>query len=298
MSLTPELAVEVVAACQAGAEEASGALGRALDGTLKLAPGEATTASEAQLAGPGLLVVLKVGSEAAVFVVPESLGVLPSWYGAPDATGTSKLATLAQELGMLLLPESCMPDDFSALRVADIPAALTRGQIDAAAAAVPLKISATATTGDAWLLWPIANPAQLADAPAAAAPPVAATPAARPAATPPSASTKRPALAIHTGDIEQALPQMPTYTRSLLKIRVPIVVTLAKSHQPLSRIIELAPGSIIPFTKSCDDTLTLEVNNREVAVGEAVKVGDKFGLRITSMTLPPERFVPLKGRQA
>jgi hypothetical protein len=26
-------------------------------------------------------------------------------------------------------------------------------------------------------------------------------------------------------------------------------------------------------------------------------VGDKFGLRITSMILPPERFVPLKGQR-
>ena len=31
-----------------------------------------------------------------------------------------------------------------------------------------------------------------------------------------------------------------------------------------------------------------------VALGEAVKVGDKFGLRITSVRLPDERFVPLK----
>jgi hypothetical protein len=34
----------------------------------------------------------------------------------------------------------------------------------------------------------------------------------------------------------------------------------------------------------------MEVGRQELAEGEAVKVGDKFGLLITSMTLPSERF--------
>jgi flagellar motor switch protein FliM len=73
-----------------------------------------------------------------------------------------------------------------------------------------------------------------------------------------------------------------------------VVVTLARKRQPLSRILELGPGSIIQFDKSCDAMLELDVATRSVAVGEAVKVGDKFGLRISAMTLPEERFVPLK----
>jgi flagellar motor switch protein FliN len=34
-----------------------------------------------------------------------------------------------------------------------------------------------------------------------------------------------------------------------------------------------------------------------VAVGETVKVGDKFGLRITSMVMPEEKFEPIKPKQ-
>lgn len=292
MSLTPEIAIEVLAACQAGAAEASGALSRTLDGALTMTAGEVATAASAKLAGPGLAIVLKLGAEAAVFAVPESTGLLPAWYAAPDATGTSKLATLAQELGMLLLPESCMPDDFIALHVNDLSASLARAGMAATAPAIPLTLTGKTTTGIAWLVWPVTKAAALADPPAAA-PVVAAAPPTPPPAAP---AARRPTLAVHAAELEEAIPSMPSYTRSLLKIRVPIVVTLAKSHQPLSRIIELAPGSIIPFAKSCDDTLSLEVNNREVAVGEAVKVGDKFGLRITSMTLPPERFMPLKSK--
>ncbi len=84
--------------------------------------------------------------------------------------------------------------------------------------------------------------------------------------------------------------QLPPYTRSLLRIRVPVVVTLAENRQPLRRILELGPGSIIQFDKSCEETLSLSVGQHVVAQGEAVKVGDKFGLRITSMILPDERF--------
>jgi flagellar motor switch protein FliM len=87
---------------------------------------------------------------------------------------------------------------------------------------------------------------------------------------------------------------LPLYSRSLLRIKVPVVVTLARKRQPLSRILELGPGAIIQFDKSCDAMLELEVASRSVALGEAIKVGDKFGLRISSITLPDERFIPLK----
>lgn len=107
------------------------------------------------------------------------------------------------------------------------------------------------------------------------------------------APAARPAAAPRAGSFEERLAQLPPYTRSLLRIRVPVRVTLASCKLPLKRILELGQGSIIPFNKSCEDPLSLAVGNYEVAVGEAVKVGDKFGLRITSMVMPQERFYPL-----
>ena len=88
--------------------------------------------------------------------------------------------------------------------------------------------------------------------------------------------------------------KLPQYGRSLLKVEVPLAVTLAERREPIRRIIELAPGSIIQFDKSCGESLTLEVNNRPVAIGETVRVGEKFGLRIASMQLPGERFQPVR----
>ena len=80
-------------------------------------------------AGPGLAVLLTVGSEGAIALLPESSGLLPEWYQKPDATGTSKLATLAQELGMLLTPEQFLPDAFCAAYVPNLGEVLTRANV-------------------------------------------------------------------------------------------------------------------------------------------------------------------------
>jgi flagellar motor switch/type III secretory pathway protein FliN len=93
--------------------------------------------------------------------------------------------------------------------------------------------------------------------------------------------------------LAERIARLPPYTRSLLRIQVPVVVTLADSKQPVSRILDLGPGTLLHFKKPCDEPLTLSVGNCEIAVGEAVKVGEKFGLRISSMVLPEEKFEPL-----
>jgi len=89
------------------------------------------------------------------------------------------------------------------------------------------------------------------------------------------------------------MQELPSYSRSLLRIQVPVIVTLASKRQPLGRIIELGPGSIIHFNKSCEEMLDLEVGGQSVAQGEPIKVGDKFGIRLTSLVMPNERFLPL-----
>ena len=73
-----------------------------------------------------------------------------------------------------------------------------------------------------------------------------------------------------------------------------MIVTLAETKQPIGRIVELGPGTIIQFDKSCEEMLSLQVGGQPVAEGEAVKVGDKFGIRLTSLKLPGERFVPVR----
>jgi flagellar motor switch protein FliN/FliY len=84
--------------------------------------------------------------------------------------------------------------------------------------------------------------------------------------------------------------QFPRYTRNLLTVKVPVSVTLAAKKQPLKQILELAPGSMIQFNKSCDEMLELYVGDQCIARGIAIKVGEKFGLRVNALTPPGERY--------
>lgn len=95
-----------------------------------------------------------------------------------------------------------------------------------------------------------------------------------------------------------SLESLPPYARSLLRIKVPVVVTLARKKHPISKIVEIGPGTILQFNKSCEQLLELEVNGHEIGAGEAVKVGEKFGLRVVSMKLPDERFASVNTRRA
>jgi flagellar motor switch protein FliN/FliY len=47
-----------------------------------------------------------------------------------------------------------------------------------------------------------------------------------------------------------------------------------------SEVLRLGSGAIIEFSKSSEQPLELLVNNVVIALGEAVKIGENFGLRI------------------
>jgi len=279
---TPEIVDQVVAACQTGSDEAAEAFSRALDAQFSLAVGEPGTVDVDQLpddmAGPGLAIMLICGESAALVLLAESSGLVPGWCADPDPTGESKLTTLAQELGMILLPEEFMPDDFKTATVKHLGGAARRGGLGDGAAIVPLELSAAGgKSGTASLVWPVPKPAMVIGT---------AKPKAEKTKTPAKQQAPKPEPAPR----KVGLRDLPQYSRSLLRIKVPVVVNLAEKRQPIGRIVELGPGSIIQFDKSCEEMLEMDVGDRLVATGEAVKVGDKFGLRITSVILPEERF--------
>ncbi len=71
--------------------------------------------------------------------------------------------------------------------------------------------------------------------------------------------------------------------RRLLKLPVTVAVHLAERKINLSQLLTMAPGTLLTFDKSCEDLLDLYVNNRYYARGEAVKIGEKFGLKINEI---------------
>ncbi len=311
---TPE---QIFETCQAAAQEAAEALGRAFDCSVSFSVEQPSKLDLASLdeayAGPGLLVVMAGAGTGSCVAISASTGILPEWYTAGDPTSRSKLDTLAQELGLILLPEDLAPEEFTAKPVDNLREALTRGRPAAEAVAIRLLIDrGEAPQAEALLIWPLEAPKAIWEGDSAgeahsgqqsagaqqkgqsaeqSAPGGTTQP-----ATPPSQSQAGPAASSPAAWSPATVSEraLPAYTRSLLRIELPAVVVLARKKQPLNEILKLVPGAIIQFEKSCDQPLELEVGGRLVAKGEAVKVGEKFGLRIISMVMPEERFRPVR----
>lgn len=79
----------------------------------------------------------------------------------------------------------------------------------------------------------------------------------------------------------------------ILKISVPVIVEIGRRKMPLESVIALGPGAIVELGKPAEDELDLLVNNRPIAKGTAVKVGENFGLRITRVGTQQERIAAM-----
>lgn len=72
----------------------------------------------------------------------------------------------------------------------------------------------------------------------------------------------------------------PPNVNRILCVTVPLVVEIARRAITLKEVVVFKPGTVIEFDKKSDDLLDLVVGLTRVAKGEAVKVGECFGLRI------------------
>lgn len=301
---SPPITAEIRDQVRQGAGEAAEAWQRAFDLAGEWTPGETSEllalVTQEHWNASGIAVVLPQASGAYALLVADVAGALPPWIAAPDATGKSKLATLAQELGMVLLPEALMPTGELAMRIDNVQEVLLRCEPTAGGEALAISIRCGDVTLPAILLG-CADGAKLLTPPPSSAmpsPPLTAVPQ---APAPPTSrvipGNSRFAPPPAPVDFEDGIPALPSYTRSLLKIRVPVVASLASTQLPVGRILEIGPGSIIQFDQSCEQPVSLAIGEHEFAVGEAVKVGEKFGLRITSMVMPAERFWSVRGKR-
>ena len=79
----------------------------------------------------------------------------------------------------------------------------------------------------------------------------------------------------------------------LHSVPVRVVVTLAEKRIEVGQLTSISPGTLITFTKPCEDLLDLYVNNQAFCRGEAVKIGEKFGLKVTELGAERPRQSPL-----
>ncbi|RMD66184.1 MAG: flagellar motor switch protein FliN [Planctomycetota bacterium] len=78
--------------------------------------------------------------------------------------------------------------------------------------------------------------------------------------------------------------------QTILKIEAPIIVEIGRLKMSLGDVLALAPGSLIELDKRPEEELELLVNNKMIATGHAVKIGERFGLKIAFVGDVQERI--------
>ena len=110
-----------------------------------------------------------------------------------------------------------------------------------------------------------------------------------------------------TGDPQRTSPGQPAplltcgpgeKIQRILKLSVPLIVKLGERTMPLSTITNLSTGAIIEFDKAFDDDLDLMINNKCIGRGQAVKVGENFGLRVSRIGSVAQRVQAMGGSSA
>ncbi len=79
----------------------------------------------------------------------------------------------------------------------------------------------------------------------------------------------------------------------LYDVPLQISVEVGRSKILLKDLLKMGEGYVIELDKLAGDPLDLYVNSRLIAQGEAVMVGDKFGIRLTDVVNTSERIEQL-----
>jgi flagellar motor switch protein FliN len=66
-------------------------------------------------------------------------------------------------------------------------------------------------------------------------------------------------------------------------VKVRVMVSLGETEIPISKLFALAGGDILTLDREADAPVDIRVNDRLIARGVLVAVGDQFGVRITEI---------------
>jgi flagellar motor switch protein FliN/FliY len=75
----------------------------------------------------------------------------------------------------------------------------------------------------------------------------------------------------------------------ILDIPLQVTVELGRTKMLVKDILQLNQGAVVELTKLAGEPLDIFVNSKLVARGEAVVVGEKFGVRLVDIVSPNER---------
>lgn len=229
------------------------------------------------LDGPGFMACFTLSSgEHLLVILPDDL--LPEWYVNPDENQAPRLQNLAFEWSMCLVPEELQGEENTTRTLPNLKEALAEAQPSETFHFLPVTVN-TESGEQKGQLYLAMTTLQLPTEPERPEPVVN--------------EEEAEAVESHASETEvqneQEFNDVINRVRRLMPLTVPVSVHLAHKRIELKQLMSIAPGTLIVFNKSCEDLLDLYVKDQLYARGEAVKIGEKFGLKINEVGAKVER---------
>jgi len=74
----------------------------------------------------------------------------------------------------------------------------------------------------------------------------------------------------------------------VMDVPVELTVVIGKKSMRIGEILRLGPGSVLELDKASGEPLDIFANGRLIARGEAVVVGERYGVRLTEVLVVDE----------
>ena len=85
------------------------------------------------------------------------------------------------------------------------------------------------------------------------------------------------------GQAQPSDTQKVPHLGRILSMKVPLIVKIAQKKMTTVEILKLNLGSVIQFEQNAAQQIDLMVNNTTIGLGQTVKIGEKFGLKISQI---------------
>jgi flagellar motor switch protein FliN/FliY len=92
-----------------------------------------------------------------------------------------------------------------------------------------------------------------------------------------------------------SIPSEPSDLDRIMEIPLEVHVELGRRRMRISELLGLGVGSVIDLGVTAGSPLAVYANQTLVARGEAVVIGERYGIRITDIVSPRERVKRLGG---
>ena len=84
-------------------------------------------------------------------------------------------------------------------------------------------------------------------------------------------------------------PQPGRELEFLFDVPLQVSVEVGRAKILLKDLLQMGEGYVVELDKLAGEPLDLYVNSRLIARGEAVRVGEKFGIKLTEVVSPSDR---------